>query len=133
MWQPPFFFFFNLFFWLHRVFIDSRGPSLVAAIKSYSLVVVYRLLIAAVSLVLKHTKREMSKYVPTVGTGLQYLWCTGLVAHLIWNLPGPRIESVSPALAGELLSTGPRKIFLMRLHICFFLFPKGNKGPVVEP
>ena len=65
------FFFFNLFFWLHWVFIDSRGPSLVAAIKSYSLIVVHRLLIAAVPLVLKHTKREMSKYVPTVGTGLQ--------------------------------------------------------------
>ena len=27
--------------------------------------------------------------------------------HHMWNLPGPEIEPVSPALAGRFLSTGP--------------------------
>ena len=33
----------------------------------------------------------------------------GLVAHGLQNLPGPGIEPMSPALAGELLSTKPQR------------------------
>ena len=35
------------------------------------------------------------------------LGCLGLVAHGMWYLPRPGIESVSSALAGEFLTTGP--------------------------
>ena len=37
----------------------------------------------------------------------RWLWHMGLVAQVMWNLPGPGIELVSPALAGGLLSTVP--------------------------
>ena len=35
------------------------------------------------------------------------LWCIGLVAHGMWNLPGPGVKPVSHALAGRFLSTVP--------------------------
>ena len=49
------------------------------------------------------------------GTWAQQLQCTGsvVVAHglscpaAMWDLPGPGIEPVSPALAGRFLTTGP--------------------------
>ena len=122
------FFFFNLFLGLHWVFIDSRGLSLVAAIKSYSLAAVHRLLIAVVSLVLRHTTREtLCRNVPTAGTGLQQLWCTDLVAP-------PYLESPRTKGWVRILCTGrwilihwtTRKVLLMPLNICFFLFPKQN-------
>ena len=37
----------------------------------------------------------------------QQLWCSGVLAHDMWDLPGSGIEPVSPALAGRLLTTGP--------------------------
>ena len=36
---------------------------------------------------------------------LRYLWLLGLIAPGMWNLPGPGIEPVFPALAGGFLST----------------------------
>ena len=35
------------------------------------------------------------------------VWCTGLVAPRLWNLPGLGIEPLSSALAGGFLTTGP--------------------------
>ena len=40
----------------------------------------------------------------------QELWCTGLVALRqlnLWDLPGPGIKPVSPALAGGFSTTAP--------------------------
>ena len=31
----------------------------------------------------------------------------GLVLHSMWDPPGPRIEPISPALAGQFLTIGP--------------------------
>ena len=35
------------------------------------------------------------------GLRAQYLWCMGLVALKQWDLPGPGIKPMSPALAGR--------------------------------
>lgn len=37
----------------------------------------------------------------------QKLWCMGLVAHGVWNLPGQGTEPLSLALASRLSTTGP--------------------------
>ena len=37
----------------------------------------------------------------------QELWCVGLVALGMWNLPQPGIKPMSLALAGGFLATGP--------------------------
>ena len=62
-------------------------------------VAVCRLLTVVASLVAEHE---------FLGAGPQQFWPTGLIAlwH-VWDLPGPGIEPVSPALAGGLLSTMP--------------------------
>ena len=41
------------------------------------------------------------------GTQAQKLWHTGLVAPGIWNLPGPGIKPMSPALVGRFPITVP--------------------------
>ena len=38
--------------------------------------------------------------------GLQLVWCTGLVALDMWDLPGPGIKPVSHTLEGSLLTIG---------------------------
>ena len=40
-------------------------------------------------------------------TQAQQLWQRGLIAPGIWNLPGPGIEPLSPALAGRFFTTEP--------------------------
>ena len=35
------------------------------------------------------------------------MWRTGLVLRNMWDLPGPGLEPVSPALAGGFLTTAP--------------------------
>ena len=60
---------------------------------------------------------------------LLLLWRTGLVSPCgTWDLPGPGIEPVSPALAGGFLTTGPPGtsqryffFFLINLFIYFWL------------
>ena len=37
----------------------------------------------------------------------QQLWCTAQLLHGMWDLPGPGLEPVSPALAGGFLTTAP--------------------------
>ena len=55
--------------------------------------------------------------------GLQWLRCTGLlVAFGTWNLPGPGVESVSPALAGGFLSTAPPGISCTSVVSVFYYF-----------
>ena len=36
------------------------------------------------------------------------MWCLGLVAPGMWNLPGPGIKPMSPSLTGRFLTTGPQ-------------------------
>ena len=79
-----FFFFFG---------VDFLRFSLVSASRDYSLVVVFGLLIVVASLV---AERGLSSR----GTRPQ-------LPHGIWDLPGPGMEAVSPALAGRFLSTAP--------------------------
>ena len=51
------------------------------------------------------------------------LWHTGLAA--LWDLPGPGLKPVSPALAGGFLTTAPPGKFLR-----LFLF--NMNGPEIE-
>ena len=75
--------------------------SLAAVSEVYSLAEMCRLLTAVVSLEMTQPQTQVLE--------LQELWLTGLVVPegLVWDLPVPGIEPVSPALAGEFLTTGP--------------------------
>ena len=90
------FFFQRLYFWLWCVVFATCYPALVAVSRGYSLVAVHRLLTVVASLVVEH--------------GLQCLGSVAMVhgpsCHSMWNLAGPRMEPVSPALAGRFLTTG---------------------------
>ena len=46
------------------------------------------------------------KLLSSRGAWAQYLWHQGLLFRGMWDLPGPRLEPVSPALAGRLPITG---------------------------
>ena len=89
------------------------------ASRGYSLVVVQGFLIAAASLTAEHGSRHTS-----------FSHCSSVVAaprpilsHGMWDLPGPGIEPVSPALAGRFLTTQPpgkSLVFLTRrINIVF--------------
>ena len=69
----------------------------------YSLVVAHGLLIVVVSLAVEHRLMGFS----SCSTTAQWLWFMGLVAPGMWDLPGPGIEPMSPALAGRFLNTVP--------------------------
>ena len=90
-----------------------------------TLVVVRGVLIAAAAPVAEHRLWSV-----------QAQWHTGLVAHNMWNLPQPGMESMSPALAGRFVTTGPlgKSGYSRRcvvLSHCFYLqFPIIND---VEP
>ena len=61
--------------------------------QGHSPVAVGKLLIEVASLVVEH--------------GLSSCHPPAQLPHNMWNLPGPGIEPVSPALAGRFLTTGP--------------------------
>ena len=83
------------------VFIATSGLSLVAASGGYSLVSVHKILIMVASLVVKHRLKGM-------GFSSCDVWAQ--LPQGMWNRPRPWIESMSPELAGRLLTTGsPRK------------------------
>ena len=88
--------YFILFFWLRWIFAAVCQLSLVAVSWGCSRVAVLRLLTVVASLVEGALECWLSRY------GTQ-----ALVAHGMWDLPGPGIKPVSPALAGRFLSTGP--------------------------
>ena len=86
------------YFWLRWVFVAAHGLSLVAASRGY-----FSLMCAGFSL-----------------RWLLFLWSTGSrhagfsscgarawLLCSMWDLPGPEIEPVSPALAGGFLTTAP--------------------------
>ena len=90
--------FFKLF-WLYWIFVAALCLSLVAGSEGYSLVVVHR----------PSHFSGFSYWVAQALGPMDFSSC-GSWAELLcgmWNLPGRGIESVSPALAGEFLTTGP--------------------------
>ena len=97
-------------FWLHWVFIAVRGLSLVAASGGYSL-----LRWAGFSLWWLLLLWSMgSRHAGFSSCGLRALErrlnSCGARASLLrgmWDLPGPGLEPVSPALAGRFLTTAP--------------------------
>ena len=80
------------------VFAAALGLSLVVAMGGYFLVSVLKLLIAMASLIAEHGPYGMQA---------QQLWLTGLFALSMWDLPGPGIKPMFPALVGRFLTSGP--------------------------
>ena len=103
---------FNLFFnfWLHWIFVAVRGLPLVAASGGYS-----SLQCAGFSLRWLLSSRSMgSRYSGFSSCGTRALErrlnSCGALAYLLcgmWDLPGPGIEPMSPALVGGFLTTAP--------------------------
>ena len=73
--------------------------------EGYCPVTVWGLLISVASLVEQGLKCARASVVAARGLGGRTAWTES--PHRIWNLPGPGIEPVSPALAGGFLTTGP--------------------------
>ena len=120
-----FFFVFNYFilfiyFWLHWVFAAARGLSLVAARGGYS-----SLQCAGFSLrwlLLWSTgsrrmgfsscgSRALVHRLSSCGARIQLL-------HGMWDLPGPGLKPMSPALAGGFLTTAPPGKPHLRKNFC---------------
>ena len=94
----------NLFYlWLCWVFVAARGLSLVAA-SGASLFAVHGLLIVVICCRAQALGTRASVVVA------HRLSSCGLRAQLLrgmWDLPGPGLEPVTPALAGRFLTTVP--------------------------
>ena len=112
-----YFYFFNylfiylfIHFWLRWVFIAARRLSLVAASRGYS-----SLRCAGFSLrwllLLRSTGSRCTGFSSCGSRALEHrLSSHGAWAQLLrgmWDLPGPGLEPVSPALAGGFLTTAP--------------------------
>ena len=97
------FFFFkliNLFMycWLRWVFVAARGLSLVVASGGYSLLRCAGFSLRWLLLLLSTGSRR---------TGFSSCGTWALLLCGIWDLPGPGLEPVSPALAGRFSTTVP--------------------------
>ena len=113
-----YFFYLFIYFWLRWVFVAVCRLSLVAASGGYS-----SLQFMGVSLQwLLLLQSTGSRHAGLSSCGSWALECRlsscGTQAQLLcgmWDLPGPGIEPVSPALAGRFLTTAPP----WKSHICF--------------
>ena len=94
------------------------GLSLVAASGGYSIAVVCKLLITVASLVTEHgLYRVRASVVAACGLSsyrsrapehrLNSLGARAQLLHSMWDLPGPGIKPMSPALAGRFFTTEP--------------------------
>ena len=103
-------FIFLIYFWLRWVFITAHGLSLVVASGSYSSLrctgfSLWWLLLLQ-SMGSRHTgfsncgSRALEHRLSSCGARAQLL-------HGMWDLPGPGLQPVSPALAGGFLTTAP--------------------------
>ena len=99
---------FFFFFWLCWVFVAVCGFSLVVASGGYSSLQCSGLT-ALTSCCGEQVLGARAQWLQFKGPRIQaqWLWLTGLVAPPMWNLLGPRIELVLPALAGRFLSSMP--------------------------
>ena len=111
------FFFSFIYLWLHWVFIAARGLSLVAASGGYS-----SLSCAGFSL-------RWLLLVQSTGssrTGFSSCCSWALLLCGMWDLPGPGIEPVFPALAGGFLTTvppgKPSFLFIDKLHSTIWIY-----------
>ena len=109
----PFLFvnYYFIYFCLCWVFIAAQTFSLVGESGGYSLVMVCGLLILVASLVAEH-RFYMARGLSRCGSrALEHrLYSCGTWAQLLrglWDLPGPGIKPVFPALAGEFFTTEP--------------------------
>ena len=89
-------------FWLSWVLIAVHELSLIAGSGATLLIAVRCLLFALQWLLVDH--RLLSVGFSSNNMWVQDLGHSGLV---VWKLPGPGIELVSPALVGGFLTTGP--------------------------
>ena len=112
--QVNFFFFFpvNLFiyFWLRWVFVAARRLSLVAASRGYSSL--WRVGFSLQWLLLLWSMGSRHAGFSSCGSQvlehrLRSCGTWALLLRGMWDLPGPGIEPVSPALAGGFLTTVP--------------------------
>ena len=105
------------------------GLSLVVVSRGSALVAVLGLLVAVASLDTEHRLLDLrarasvvaARKLSSCGAWAQLLWG-------MWNLPGPGIKPMYPALAGEFLSTVPpgkpyRYIFSMSVFMHVYSFP----------
>ena len=97
--------FIYLFFGLCWAFVAARGLSLVAASRGYSFAV-HWLLIAVASLCCGAPALGVRASV-VVAHRLSSCGARASLFRGMWDLPGPGLEPVSPALAGGFLTTAP--------------------------
>ena len=101
-------------FWLYWIFVAACGLSLVSASQGYNLVAV-----CGVS----HCRGFSCCGAWDLGTWPSVVAVDRLsYPNNMWNLPGPGIEPVLPALAGKFLTTGPtEKSCMYFCELCFSL------------
>ena len=90
--------FYFIYFWLCCVFVAARGLSLVAASSGYSSLRCAGFLLQWLLLL-----RSMGSRL----TGFSSCGTRAWLLRGMWDLPGPGIESMSPAIAGRSLTTAP--------------------------
>ena len=106
--QGFFFFLFSFFFWLHWVFVAAHRLSLVVASGGYS-----SLRCAGFSqrwlLIAEHAGFSSCGARASVVVACRLSSCgtRAQLLHGMWDLPGPGLEPVSPALAGGFLTPAP--------------------------
>ena len=86
-----------IYFWLRWVFVAARGLSLVVASRGYSLL---RCAGFALRWLLLWSMGSRHAGFSSCGARAQLL-------HGTWDLPGPGLKPVSPALTGRFLTTAP--------------------------
>ena len=111
-----------LYLWLRWVSVAVRGLSLVAASRGYSLLHCEGFSLRWL-LLLRSTGSRCAGFSSCGSRALEHsLSSCGARAQLLhgmWDLPGPGLEPVSPALAGGFLTTGPPG----KPHFPSLLFP----------
>ena len=100
-------FFFNFYLFLFLAVLHlcfCMGFSLAAVSRGYSPAAVHRLLTADPSLVARHGLSgtwAQDLRLPGSRAQAQQLWCTGLLLHIVWDLPGPGIKPMSLSCIGR--------------------------------
>ena len=109
-----------IYLWLLWIFIAACGLSLVAASGGYSLLWCTGFSLCWLLLLWSPGSRHMNSVL--VAHGLESSVSVVVVVHHMWDLPGPEIEPVPPALAGGFLTTGPLGILCTFFFFNFILF-----------
>ena len=129
-WRFKFIYFIYFYFWLRWVFVAARRLSLVAVSRGYSWL--WRAGFSLQWLLL--LRSTGSRHVSFRSCGMRALEhrlsSCGARAYLLcsmWDLPGPGLEAVSPALAGGFLTTVlPGKPWTLFLLFSFFFCKSKN-------